>query len=67
MKKDEKPVDDWKTPQSVIDYYAKYRNTTDTLKTTKRVKTKFEIDEKYEIIDSVGQGAYGVVVAANDN
>lgn len=66
MKKDEKPVDDWKTPQSVIDHYAKYRNTTDKLKITKRVKTKFEIDEKYEIIDSVGQGAYGVVVAAKD-
>jgi len=59
-------VDDWKTPQSVVDHYAKYKNTTDKLKITKRVKTKFEIDEKYEIIDSVGQGAYGVVVAAKD-
>jgi len=28
--------------------------------------TKFEIDKKYEIIDPIGSGAYGVVVAAKD-
>jgi len=28
--------------------------------------TKFEVEDKYEIIDSVGQGAYGIVVAARD-
>lgn len=28
--------------------------------------SKFEIDPRYEILDAVGSGAYGVVVAAND-
>lgn len=28
--------------------------------------SKFEVDKKYEIIDPVGSGAYGVVVAAKD-
>jgi len=28
--------------------------------------TRFEIDKKYEIIDPIGSGAYGVVVAARD-
>ena len=28
--------------------------------------TKFEIEKKYEIIDNIGFGAYGVVVAAKD-
>ncbi len=28
--------------------------------------TKFEIDRRYEIIDPIGSGAYGVVVAAKD-
>jgi len=28
--------------------------------------TKFEIDKKYEIIDLIGYGAYGLVVAAKD-
>ena len=30
------------------------------------IDTKFEIDRRYEIIDPIGQGAYGVVVAAKD-
>lgn len=55
-----------KLPQSVIDYYAKYRNTKDNLKTFLVMGTKFEIQSHYEIIDSVGHGAYGVVVAARD-
>ena len=29
--------------------------------------TRFEVDKKYEIIDPIGSGAYGVVVAAKDN
>jgi serine/threonine protein kinase len=29
--------------------------------------TRFEIDKKFEIIDPIGSGAYGVVVAAKDN
>ena len=28
--------------------------------------TKFEVDSRYEIMDPMGQGAYGVVVAAKD-
>ena len=28
--------------------------------------TRFEIEKKYEIIDLIGYGAYGVVVAAKD-
>ena len=51
-KKQEKPVDDWKVPQSIIDHYAPFVNTKDKTKITKRVKTKFEIDERYDIIDS---------------
>ena len=27
---------------------------------------KFEVDEQYEIIEAMGQGAYGIVVAAKD-
>jgi serine/threonine protein kinase len=30
------------------------------------IDTKFEVDKRYEIIDPIGQGAYGVVVAAKD-
>ena len=29
--------------------------------------TRFEVDKCYEIIDPVGSGAYGVVVAAKDH
>ena len=30
------------------------------------VGTRFEIEKRYEVIDPIGQGAYGVVVAARD-
>ena len=30
------------------------------------IDTKFEVDKRYDIIDPIGQGAYGVVVAAKD-
>lgn len=30
------------------------------------IDTPFEVDKRYEIIDPIGQGAYGVVVAAKD-
>lgn len=55
-----------KLPKSVIDYYAKYRYKADDIKTCNVMGTKFDIEEKYEIIDSVGQGAYGIVIAARD-
>jgi serine/threonine protein kinase len=42
---------------------------TDTTKDTHAymvLGTRFEIDKRYEIIDPIGSGAYGVVVAAKD-
>lgn len=57
--------EEWHTPQSIVDHYAKYRNIR-KMKLIKKLKTKFEIEEYYEIIDAVGQGAYGIVVAAVD-
>lgn len=61
-----KETQPWKTPQSIIDYYKPYINTAQNIKLMKKLKTKFEIEDHYEIIDSVGQGAYGIVVAAKD-
>jgi serine/threonine protein kinase len=57
---------DWKVPESVIDHYAPFRNKNHNTKVVKLPKTKFVIDDKFEIIDSVGQGAYAVVVAARN-
>jgi serine/threonine protein kinase len=57
---------DLKVPESVIDHYAPFRNKNHNTKVVKLPKTKFVIDDKYEIIDSVGQGAYAVVVAARN-
>ena len=39
-------------PQEIIDFYSKYRNKKSKLKTTSILGSKFEIDEKYEIIDN---------------
>ena len=36
------------------------------LRTYTVLGSRFEIDKRYEIIDPVGSGAYGVVVAAKD-
>jgi len=55
-----------KIPQSVINHYAKYKNTKSNIKSFLVMGTRFEVEDKYEIIDSVGQGAYGIVVAARD-
>jgi len=55
-----------KLPKSVIDYYSKYRYKAEDIKTCNVMGTKFDIEDKYEIIDSVGQGAYGIVIAAKD-
>jgi serine/threonine protein kinase len=57
---------EWEVPKSLIEFYKAYRNDKKT-RVIKRLKTRFEIDEYYEIIDAVGQGAYGIVVAAVDN
>ena len=42
----------WKLPQSIIDYYEPYRKNTLKTRVTTILNTKFEIDEKYEIIDA---------------
>jgi serine/threonine protein kinase len=57
-----------KVPDSIINFYQKFRNTKKNFKTSYILgTTKFEIDERYEIIDSIGQGAYGIVVASKDS
>lgn len=38
----------------------------DDMNTYMVLGSKFEVDKRYEIIDPVGSGAYGVVVAAKD-
>lgn len=61
-----KTEDEWSVPKQVVELYKPFRNTSSKIKVTKRMKVKFEIEEYYEIIDCVGQGAYGIVVAALD-
>ena len=47
-KKKKAPV---QLPISVISYYKKYRNTSPTLKTQIIMGSRFDIDDRYEIID----------------
>lgn len=79
-KKEESPKKTASLPASIVSFYSKYKNTSTTIRSQVIMGTKFEIDDRYEIIDtsnflfwaifslfcSVGQGAYGVVVAAKD-
>ncbi len=39
-------------PQEIIDFYSKFRNKKSKLKGTTILSSKFEIDDKYEIIDN---------------
>ena len=55
-----------KLPSSIVCNYAKYKNVSSRLIKRTVCNTTFEIDEKYEISDAIGQGAYGIVVAARD-
>jgi len=55
-----------KLPQSIISHYAKFRNTRTNIKSFLVMGTRFDIEDKYEIMDAIGQGAYGIVVAARD-
>jgi serine/threonine protein kinase len=55
-----------KVPQSIISFYSKYQNKKSTLKSFLVMGTRFDVEDRYEVIDSVGQGAYGIVVAARD-
>ena len=41
-----------KLPQSIINHYAKYRNHKTNIKSFLVMGTKFEVEDKYEIIDS---------------
>ncbi|EGR26963.1 protein kinase domain protein [Ichthyophthirius multifiliis] len=51
--------------RDVVEYYSKYR-AKKTLKQSQIHGTNFNIDERYKILEKIGQGAYGVVVAAVD-
>ena len=62
-----------KLGEDIISMYKPYRNETADWKITVMSKQKFEIYGRYEVIDVsnfgcylVGQGAYGIVVAAKD-
>lgn len=59
----------WETPQSIIETYKKYRNTAFNKLTPQEIKKngEFEIEPYYDIVEVVGRGAYGVVVAAKDS
>lgn len=41
-----------KLPQSIIAHYAKYKNTKSSIKSFLVMGTRFEVEDKYEIIDS---------------
>jgi serine/threonine protein kinase len=55
-----------KIPQSVVQHYAKFKNTKTNIKSFLVMGTRFDIEDKFEIMDAIGQGAYGIVVAARD-
>ena len=51
-KKEESPKKTLSLPLSVVSYYAKYKNNSNTIKSQVIMGTKFEIDDRYEIIDT---------------
>lgn len=55
-----------KLGEDIINMYKPFRNNDADWKTTVISKQKFEVYGRYEIIDVIGQGAYGIVVAAKD-
>lgn len=59
---------DWKIPEEILSKYAQYKNETLMKLTPAQIKKngEFEIEPKYEIIEVVGRGAYGVVMAVKD-
>ena len=59
----------WETPVSIIENYKKYRNVSFSKYTPQELKKngEFEIEPYYNIVEVVGRGAYGVVVAAKDD
>ena len=63
-----KPNTQWTMPSSVIEHYKRYRNESLSQFSTQELKKngEFEIEPFYDIVEVVGRGAYGVVVAARD-
>lgn len=55
-----------KIPDSIIEHYKKYRNLNADLHQIEVANSTFEVDKKYQLLDILGQGAYGIVVAAKD-
>jgi len=58
----------WQTPSSIVEHYKKYRNEALSKLSPQELKKngEFEIEPFYDIVEVVGRGAYGVVVAAKD-
>lgn len=52
MKKKEESPKKSSMPASIVNFYAKYRNSSNAIKSQMIMGTKFEIDDKYEIIDT---------------
>ena len=55
---------EWTIPESIKNAYEKYNNK--TLTKTNKLSSEFEIEKDYEIIDMIGRGAYGIVVAVKE-
>ncbi|KRX09132.1 Protein kinase-like domain [Pseudocohnilembus persalinus] len=53
-------------PKEIVQFYKEFRNKSDKLKKKIIGNVEFEISDRYEILEQIGQGAYGVVVAAKD-
>lgn len=63
----QKPGKKQTLPQTVIDFYKNYaRRKEDRLVVQEKYNTKFLLDKDYEIVDCIGQGAYGIVAAVRD-
>ena len=55
---------EWTIPEAIKNAYEKYNNK--TLTKTNKLSSEFEIEKDYEIIDMIGRGAYGIVVAVKE-
>ena len=54
------------TPPTNFDQYSKYKNPKASFCKKQVLNSSFEIDSNFEILNPVGQGAYGLVVAARN-
>lgn len=67
QKKDKTESTETKTPPEIDEYYEKYKRKSENVLIFKQIyNTDFCFDEHYEIIDCIGQGAYGMVAAVRD-